>query len=108
MGVYNIYSQMTDNRLDYNLDAFTEFSNVVDDKIEELSSQKAKVKESLELLETTWETPAGEKFFAEQATDWLDQVDDYIKILGTLKEMVQYAHTTYSEVTEYGEKLKLK
>lgn len=61
----------------------------------------------LEELKKDWQTDAGKEFFNEQNTDWEAQVDNYVKIIGAVSELLTVAINQYQIVIDEAEKLSV-
>lgn len=95
------------DKLKFDLDSLSRFEKSIDNCITELSDINAQVQEQMAKLQLDWQTPRGRQFFAEEKTDWTEQVENYISILKTLKEMIQYAQVEYGNVKATAEGIQI-
>ncbi len=95
-------------RLKFDLETLNSFSSEISAISAELSELHTDTQDQLKELRTKWNTPAGKEFFEKQNTDWSSTVQDYVKILETLKEMIDYASEQYGEVQRLAEALSIQ
>lgn len=57
-------------------------------------------------LREKWNTPAGKSFFASYDVDWSQQVNQYIRILGAVEELLQVAISKYQELDNKAKAIK--
>ena len=91
--------------LAFHLDELQGFSTTVETLKEELEELSDDIRKEMETLNAGWNTPAGREFFQKQDYQWAAEVKKYIGILETLREMIDFAGSKYSEVKEAGEKI---
>lgn len=94
-------------RLAFNLEELESFSRTIQDLSTDLQELEQLISSEMIALKTGWDTPAGRAFFEKQDLEWAEEVKHYIQILDTLKEMIDYAHSQYSEVKNTAEKLSV-
>ena len=94
-------------KLVFNLEELERFSAKVAEIQSELQDLQTTIQTEMETLKAGWNTPAGREFFEKQDYEWAEEVKKYVAILETLREMIEFAHTQYSEIKETGEKITI-
>lgn len=94
-----------EGRLEFHLEELQVFSADIEKLEAELQNLSEDIRKEMETLKADWKTPAGKEFFEKQDYQWADEVKKYIGVLETLREMIDFACTKYSEVKEAGEKI---
>lgn len=95
-------------RLKYDLDSLGNLSQTIGSLSQELSELHTTIQEQMKQLRQDWDTPAGRKFFETQNTDWSAEVKNYVKILSTLKDMIDYAIGQYDNLKTDAEKISVQ
>ena len=86
------------NSLNFNISEIGNMRKKVKTTAADLRSFKTTLLKEIEILKKNWNTPAGKKFTSEVNTDWATQVDQYVKILGAVDELLIAAETEYKKV----------
>ena len=76
------------------------------DSADDLNTYKDKVIQSLDKLKKDWNTAAGKNFMQNVDTDWTKEVENYIKIIGAVEELLEEAATQYEKVEDEVDKIK--
>lgn len=77
----------------------------IQDTATDLDNFKTTLLKEVEDLKTNWQTPAGIKFTQEVDTDWAKQVEQYIKIIQAVDELLEVAETNYKAVEDEANKV---
>lgn len=94
-------------KVNFNLESLGKLKTKVADLQTDLTEVNTELKKKLEELEKDWQTPAGKEFFEKQKTSWDPEVKNYIKILGTLEEMLSEAIQKYEEIENEANRLSI-
>lgn len=86
------------NTLKFDVNEITHMRKEIQNTASDLADFKKKLLQEVEVLKNEWKTPAGQKFISEVDTDWAVQVDEYIKIINAVDELLAEAESNYSEV----------
>lgn len=77
----------------------------IQDTANDLKNFKTTLLNELDTLKKQWDTPAGKKFTSDVDTDWGTQVEQYIKIMNAVDELLEVAETNYTTVEEDAKKI---
>lgn len=95
------------NTLEFDIEKLKNTKSKCEKLATELTDLKVNLLEDLTNLRKDWNTPAGEKFFSEQNTDWTTQVDSYVKITGAIGELLGVAISEFESLTDKAKAIKL-
>lgn len=82
------------------------YEKSLSDSADDLNTYKDKVIQSLDKLKKDWNTAAGKNFMQNVDTDWTKEVENYIKIIGAVEELLEEAATQYEKVEDEVDKIK--
>lgn len=91
---------MSHKELKFDIEEINSMKSSLIDSANDLETYKEKVLLSLENLKNDWNTSAGINFMSNVDTDWTDEVDKYIKIIGAVKDLLEEAAKEYAKVEE--------
>lgn len=86
--------------LKFDVEKISKMRKDIEKTASELIELKNTLLNQIEELKNNWQTPAGRKFTEEVDTNWAKQVDQYVKIMNALDELLKVAEENYIEVEE--------
>ena len=97
---------MAARELKFDIDKIKSMSKKLEDTADDLNKTRNDTIQAIGELKTNWNTTAGKKFFSEVDTDWSSEVDNYIKLIKAVKELLDTASTKYALVEEAIDNIK--
>ena len=97
---------MKQKELKFDIEKINDMKKSLSDSSDDLNTYKDKVIQSLDKLKKDWNTAAGKNFMQNVDTDWTKEVENYIKIIGAVEELLEEAATQYAKVEDEVDKIK--
>lgn len=97
---------MKQKELKFDIEKINDMKKSMADSADDLSTYKDKVIGALDKLKKDWNTAAGKNFMKNVDTDWVKEVDNYIKIIGAVEKLLEEASTQYAKVEDEVDKVK--
>ena len=97
---------MKQKELKFDIEKINDMKKSLSDSADDLNTYKDKVIQSLDKLKKDWNTAAGKNFMQNVDTDWTKEVENYIKIIGAVEELLEEAATQYEKLEDEVDKIK--
>lgn len=91
----------------YDIDELRTARTAVDNLITTLEECKNNLERDMQALKDAWKTDTGEKFFEEHKDVWTDYVNQYIKKINCVSDMLEKAIEYYEDINNEVAKLKV-
>jgi len=88
-------------------DALKKAKNDYMEYASQMKELKSKLEKAVDNLKTGWNTEAGKEFFKKYEDDWLNNLEDYIKVIEHMSDNMSIADNIYLTVFEEAKKVKL-
>lgn len=95
------------DKLQFDTERLCSMKGDIERAIGNLQTVNKSLQEQMQTLREKWNTPAGKVFFENQNLDWSESVEDYIQVMNTMKEMIEYAILKYEPIQQEAERLSI-